>query len=137
MNHSTFWLPPTFTHREVNEVRKAVKEYDPNLDFGKNEKTGDWCVFLKQGTMAGSAKGDLPILGWRNIPDPQSAVKRIYDTDAMRHGKEMLDAINRHNEDINQGFEDRTAKAEGELAEAFEWGMRKSGITSHKRIYTS
>ena len=135
MQHSTFWVPASFTHREINTVRKAVAEYDPNLDFGKNDKTGQWCIFLRQGTMEGSKRGDLPVLGFGDIPSPEFAVKRLYDSDALRQGKQMLDDLNKHNDDINLGYEAQTVEAEKELAEAFEWGMRKEGMTPHKKIY--
>lgn len=134
-NVSSFWLPPGHEAREAIAARKAAKEYDANLDFGKNEKTGQWCVYLMQGTMEGSRKGDLPVLGFDRIPSPDEVKKRLYESDAVRKGKELLDAVNRNNDEINQGFEKRTVEAEGELAEAFEWGMRTEGMTPHKRIY--
>lgn len=134
-NVSTFWLPPGLEAREANAARRAAKEYDSNLDFGKNDRTGQWCVYLMQGTMAGSKDGDLPILGFDKIPAPDDVKKRLYESDAVRQGKELLESINRHNEDIHQGYRDRTEEAEGELATAFEWGMRKEGMTSHKKIF--
>jgi hypothetical protein len=129
------WLPGGFERREIEAVRKAVAAYDSNLDFAKNENTGQWCVFLKHGTMAGASRGDLPVLGFRDMPTPDQAVKKLYQSDAARHGKELLDDINRHNDDIHAGYAERTKNAEGELAEAFEWGMRTSNITPHKKVY--
>lgn len=134
-NVSTFWVPPSYEYREVILVRKAVTEYDSNLDFGKNDKTGQWCVFLKQGTMAGAKEGDLPVLGFNHIPSPDEVTKKLYESDAVRRGHEILDSINKHNEGIHQGYRDRTEQAEGELATAFEWGMRKEGMTPHKKVY--
>lgn len=134
-NVSTFWLPSGYEAREANAARKAAKEYDSNLDFGKNDRTGQWCVYLMQGTIEGARKGDLPVLGFNHIPSPDEVKKRLYESDAVRHGKELLDSINRHNEDINDTFREATEDAEGQLAEAFEWGMRKEGMTSHKKIF--
>ena len=134
-NVSTFWLPPGLEAREANAARMAAKEYDPNLDFGKNEKTGQWCVYLMQGTIEGARKGDLPVLGFDKIPSPDEVKKRLYDSDAVRMGKELLDQINKHNDDIHQEYRDRTTNAEGQLAEAFEWGMRKENMTPHRKIY--
>lgn len=134
-NVSTFWLPPGLEAREANAARRAAKEYDANLDFGKNDKTGQWCVYLMQGTMGGSSDGDLPILGFDKIPSPDQVQKRLYESDAMRQGQKILEQIDRHNEDIHEVGRERTRQAEGELATAFEWGMRKEGLTPHKRIY--
>lgn len=135
MQTTTIWTPAGFEARESMATRRAVREYDENLDFGKNEKTGDWCVYLKRGTTVLSVHGDLPILGFQHLPGPDEVVKRIYETDAQRRGKAILEELNKHNETQHDEGRRAVADAEGQVAETFEWGLRKQGATSHKRVY--
>lgn len=123
------WLPPTARNREFAEARKAAKDYDPNLDFGWNEKTQQYCVYLKEGTMAASKDGDWPILGFippDRIPTREEIQKRLYESDALRIGHEMIDAWNRHNEALMNKSTEIT-DSDREVAEKFEWGFRKMG----------
>jgi hypothetical protein len=120
VQNTSIWTPSGY-NSEVGKVRKAVSEYDPNLDFGRNDKTGQWCIFLKHGTNAITAEGDLPVLGFREIPHPDDALRRLHQTDARRKGNEILDSINRHNENIRQGYEDKANNAGGQLAEVLQY----------------
>lgn len=121
------WTPRSHEDRRAAEARKAVKEYDPNLDFGLNTKTGQWCVFLRRGTMPGSADHDLPILGFSDIPSHDQVKKRLYQTDALRRGHEILDDIDRRNREAEKIREAPRRDKDGQVAEAFEWGFRKMG----------
>lgn len=128
---SQLWLPYSYRTRAVIEARKAVQEYDPNLDFGFNERTKQWCVYLKQGTMPVSEEADYPILGFphglEKVPTPDEIKKRLYETDALRRGVKILEEIERHNNQILKKYEDRAKDADRFLAEALEWGFRKMG----------
>ena len=55
----------------------------------------------------------------------------------MRRGSEILDAINRHNDEISQKFEDAADNASGEAAEALEWFNRKEGLHPVPRIFVN
>lgn len=124
---TSIWVPESHKWRGLAAARQAVKEYDTDLDFGFNEQTQQWCVFLKHGTTQLTQEGDLPILGFRDIPHPDDVKKRLYQSDARRRGLEIVDAIQRHNDDMHKELEHKAEEASNETAEAFEWGMRKMG----------
>ena len=121
------WTPASHADRELIAARQAAREYDENLDFGFNEKTQQYCVYLKQGTMDASKHGDMPILGFNpptRIPSPDEIKKRLYESDALRRGHEIVAEWNRQNDALrNKDHSD----VDGQVAEAFEWGYRKMG----------
>lgn len=128
------WTPPK-SDRRAHDTSVAVKEYDPRLGFGRNEETGQWVIFMRQGETEDSRGGDLPILGFDDIPSPDAAKKKLYETDALRRGDEILDSINRHNDEINQRFADAADEATGEAAEYLEWFHRQQGTHPNPRIF--
>lgn len=133
--HATFWVPNSHEDKQAFLVNKAVREYDPDLSFGRNEQTGQWCIFLKHGTNEITNEGDLPILGFGQIPHPDDAVKRLYESDARRRGREIVDSIQRHNDAI-QAEKDAAAKEASDIAaEAFEWGFRKMGAAPVSKVF--
>lgn len=133
--HSTFWVPASHEDRGAHLVNLAVREYDPDLSFGRNEQTGQWCIFLKHGTTAVTSEGDLPILGFSHIPTPEQATKRLYETDARRRGREIVDSIQRHNEELQRQTDVKAQEASDETAEAFEWGFRKMGAAPVSKVF--
>lgn len=128
---SEIWTPPSYRFAGVREARQAVQDYDPNLEFGFNERTKQWCVYLKRGAMAASADADLPILGFDHIPGRDEVQRRLYQSDALRRGHEILDQINRHNDDIHRRS-DAVSDEDTQLAETLEWALRKTGRRSDK-----
>lgn len=134
-NTEKIWVPGSFEFREAGAVRKAVKEYDPNLDFGKNERTGQWCIFLRQGTTAVSQENDLPILGFEDIPHPDDALRRLYQSDALRTGHEIQKKLERHNAELEKQRDLAAEEATAETAEAFDWGFRQMGKAPHSKIF--
>jgi hypothetical protein len=135
MNQFNIWVPPTAGYRAEAQARAAAKEYDEDLDFGRNEATGQWCVFLRQGTTQLTAGRNLPVLGFDHVPTPDEIKRKLYLTDARRRGLEIVDEIQRHNDQIQENFDEATNEAARETAEAFEWGFRKLGKTEHKRVF--
>lgn len=121
---TSIWLPPSHQFREVAQVRQRVKEYDANLDFGLNEETNQWCIFLRHGTMEAATEGDFPILGFRGIPTPDEAVHKLWQTDAVRRGRKVLDDIDAHNDRIRKENEKRHQEVDAQVAEVAEWGFR-------------
>lgn len=132
---SNIWVPEGFGNRESTRVRKAVQEYDPNLDFGRNELSGQWCVFLKRGTNKMTKEVDLPILGFPDIPHPDDALKRLRESDALRTGNEILDKITRNNQDIEDRREIAAKEASDQTAEAMDWGFRQMGKAPHSKVF--
>ena len=129
------WVPESFGHRETTRVRKAVKEYDPNLDFGKNELTGQWCIFLKRGVSSASQEVDLPVLGFPEIPHPDDALRRLQESDALRTGNEILDKLVKNNQDIEDRREVAAQEATAQAAEGFDWGFRQMGKAPHSKVF--
>lgn len=132
---TNIWVPESFGHREVVRVRRAIKEYDPNLDFGKNELTGQWCIFLKRGTNELTQEVDLPVLGFQEIPHPDDALARLRQSDALRTGNEILDKITKNNSDIEERREVAAQEASANAAEGFDWGFRQMGKAPHTKVF--
>lgn len=128
---ASIWLPGRgVTDIQERRVDIAVKEYDEDLRFGRNEETNQYCVFLCRGGDA-----PLPILGFNKIPHPEDALKALYATDSLRHGEQILDDINRHNESIEKAKEYAADEASSQAAEGFEWLMRDQGQTPYFKSY--
>jgi len=121
--NTNVWLPPSHEFRGLAAARKAAKEYDANLDFGRNEKTGQWCVFIRHGTMPCASEGDFPVLGFQDIPDPGLIQRRLYESDAQRHN--IVAQIQRHNSQLEKERDKISREKSAELAEHMEWGFRK------------
>ena len=131
------WTPPKAYDRAAAAASQAAKEYDARLGFGRNEETGQWVVFMRQGETAETKAGDLPILGFETIPSPDEVKKRLYESDALRRGSEILAAINRHNDEVRQTFADAADDAIGETAEAMEWFNRQLGTHPVPRVFVT
>lgn len=131
MGFPTFVAGRGMVDSEVLAVDKAVSEYDERLYFDRNQNTGQWCAFLK----TPPSEPDLPIFGWDHIPHPHDAVKRIYQNDALRHGDEILDRIDRENAERTRPLDEAADQASGQAAEVMEWGFRKMGAHPQARIF--
>lgn len=123
---TNIWVPPSYRDRGLVEARRAVKDYDSELEFGLNEQTGQWCVFIPQGTNGVTMERDLPVLGFNHIPTRDEVQKRLYESDARRRGYEILDAIQRHNDQLH-AEQAKISDADREVAEKFAWGFKKMG----------
>lgn len=131
----SMWVPRSHSFRNVTAVRKRVQEYDANLSFGQNPDNGQWCIFLRHGTMEASSEGDFPILGFRDIPSPDEAIKRLHQTDALRRGREILDAVEREAERERKALQAKHDDVDGQVAEALEWAHREMGTHPVPRIF--
>lgn len=133
---TNIWVPGSHEIREATAVRNAVRTYDPDLSFGRNEETGDWCIFLRQGTNKAASTNDLPILGFgKDIPAPEAAMTRLLNSDARRRGTEILDELNKNNQDIEDIRKRKADEGIGLMAEGFDWGFRKMGKHPSARIF--
>lgn len=131
MGFPTFVYGRGMVDSEEFAVDSALNEYDERLYFGRNQETGQWCAYLK----TPPSDPDIPIFGWDYIPDPYDALRRIHQSDSLRHGDEILDRIDRENRERNRPYEEAVEDATGQLAEAFEWGHRKMGNHPTSRIF--
>jgi hypothetical protein len=116
-------------YREAAKVDKAVNEYDEQLRFGQHERTGQWVICIVRGEQR------IPVLGFDRIPHPEDALKRLHKSDARRRGLELLNEINRHNEEIQKQKRDAASEATGETAEYFEQATRWEGATKHFKSF--
>jgi hypothetical protein len=112
-------------------VQKAVKEQDERLLFARNTDTGQWCVYIQSERDA----EPLPILGFNEIPSPELVLKELYKRDAWRRGNEILDEVNKRNEDRRKELDAAAAEGSAAAAEAFEWGFRQMGAAPHTKIF--
>lgn len=128
------WVPDSASNAQydipVLRVDQAVKEYDENLRFGRNEETGQWCIFR---VVRGEAP--LPILGFDEIPHPEDACRRLYQCDAQRRGEEILTDMNRHNAELEKADEAAASDADGLAAEVYEHAFRMMGKTPYAKSF--
>ena len=125
------WLPGVGTADiRMASLDAAAQEYDPILRFGRNEDTGQWCVFVVKRGMA-----PLPVLGFSEMPERDYMLRRIYEADSVRHGAKMLDDIERHNESLQEPGRAIAADAEEHLTETMEWAFRQQGATPYSRVH--
>ena len=119
------WIPGKGEYDiRVWRVDKAVREYNERLMFGRNEDTGDWCVFIK----APHPQDPIAVLGFGDsIPEPDAAIKRLYEADTLRHGDEILKRIVREQNDYRKSLEYASDQASEESAEVIEHMMRMRG----------
>lgn len=119
------WIPGKGEHDiRVWRVDKAVSEYNERLMFGRNEDTGDWCVFIK----APHPQDPIPVLGFGGeIPEPDAAIKRLYEADTLRHGDKILNNILREQAEYKRQLEYASSQAAEESAEVIEHMMRMRG----------
>ena len=109
---------------KVWRVDKAVNEYDERLMFGRNEDTGDWCVFIRMPR----PEPPYPVLGFGNtIPEPEDALNRLRASDTLRHGNKIYDDVMRSQREYKAQFEYASNQAADESVEAIEHMMRKRG----------
>ncbi|HEY6018882.1 MAG TPA: hypothetical protein VIY48_03035 [Candidatus Paceibacterota bacterium] len=131
----SIWVPSSMQDREAAKINAVVRRYDPDLGFGKNEQTGQWCVFMRQGSTQMADNKDLPVLGFNHIPSEDEVMHRLHKTDARRRGREILDELNKHNEDIREVKRKGAEDAAGIAAEAWDWFLRKDGTHPFPRVF--
>lgn len=115
----------------VAAIQHVLDEYDERLVLARHEYTGDWVVFIKIN------RDDLyPVLGLGpTLPSPEEVGRKLYESDAARHGTKLLDQVNRHNEEIRKRNRAAAIEKDGEVAEHLEWAYRREGLHPQTRIF--
>lgn len=127
------WLPgkglvPTF----IAQAEKAVEEYDCDLMLGRHEQSGEWVVLIKRGPEG----RPFPVMGLGNeLPSVDEIKKRLFESDARRHGGELVAKIMRSQDARQKALRDEVNNQTGVAAEALEWGHRKQGTHPSPRIF--
>lgn len=119
------WIPNVGDYdMRAWKVDRKVREYDERLMFGRNETTGDWCIFIR----LPAPSDPFPVLGFQDkIPDPQEALDRLKAADTMRYGdriwREVVDSQAKYRAEL----EYKASQASSEAAEVVEHFMRQHG----------
>ena len=112
---------------------KAVEDYDPDLMLGRNEQTGDWHVFIKDGP---HDHQPFPVMYLGpELPSYDEIQRLLYTHDVRRHGAKIVEAIERRNAAERERLEKQHHDESAEVAEHIEWGMRQMGAHPNPRIF--
>jgi len=117
------WLPNNASY-DAYRVDRAVNQYDKRLMFGRNEDTGDWCVFIRMPR----PREPFPVMGFGNsVPDINIVMDRIREADTMRTGNQIYEEIVRSQKKYREELDYAASQAGEESAEVIEHFMRKRG----------
>lgn len=130
------------TNSAALAVDAAVKEYDELLHFGYNPTNEDWCVYRKlpRGFVDAPYVIDgepvIIVLGFGDrIPHPDEVNRRLYETDALRHGDRLLKEMNENNLRLKRAREEENEALTQEVAERMELAMRKEGQSPVVKVF--
>jgi hypothetical protein len=119
---------------QAMRVDEAVRGYDERLRFGFNTQNGDWVIYIQlprdfeHPPYRIDGEPMLPVLGFgHDIPSVDYALKRLDETDAMKHGSKIYDKMLAHNEAIKKEQEEKWQEQLTEAAERMEHALRKEG----------
>lgn len=140
MSDLNLWLPDGRGTVDIRVWRcmNAAREYDARLTIGQDQTDGQWAVYIKleRGTLP--EMDDLfPIFGLgrdpEEFPHPEDLKKRLYESDTVRQGDELLDKLNRENERLKKEQAYEADEASGIAAEALAWGTSQMTNDISKR----
>lgn len=108
---------------------KAAKDYDERLLFMRNPKNGEYAVFVKTDRSDGQPPL-RPVLGFgREVPSPDAIRERLWNADTWRHGKSILDEMDRKKKQHDAENEWVRSNAAEESAERIEHVLRQNGMS--------
>ena len=109
---------------DVYKVDAAVRQYNERLSFGLNEDTQEYCIFMRMPY----PEPVLPILGFgREVPHPDAACKKLWESDTMIHGDKILNDILKSQEEYKAALRYNADQATEDSAERVEHLMRTKG----------
>lgn len=127
---------------EALKVDAAVKEYDELLHFGFNPANEDWCIYrklprdFKEAPYYIDGEPVIIVLGFQDkIPTPFQAVKRLWETDALRHGDALLKRMNAENECLKKEQDEKFEEVTQEVAERAEFALRQQGESPVVKVF--
>lgn len=127
-NEQKLWIPSEGeVDVRVRAAQRVVREEDERLVLARHEITGDWVVFITL-----EDRNLFPVVGiGPELPSNAEDLRALlHKYDTKRHGEKFLRDINAHNERIRKESRDRALDADGQVAEALEWGFRREGVIS-------
>ena len=108
----------------VYKVDAAVRQYNERLSFGLNEDTQEYCIFMRMP----HPEPTLPILGFgREVPHPDVACKKLWESDTMIHGDKILKDILKSQDEYKKMLRYNSDQASADSAERVEHLMRMNG----------
>ena len=117
------WLPNNKDYRAY-KVDQVVRKHDDRLMFGRNEQTGDWCIFM----VLPGGREPFPVIGFqKTIPEPHEAIAKLNAGDTRKHGDRLLNEAIAADAERKALLEYASDQAASEAAEAAEHMMRKHG----------
>jgi hypothetical protein len=137
-NQPSVWLPPTagIIPPDVRQAQLAIEAYSPDLELGKDERRGTWCVVWKDGP--GGAP--FPALALTNDPsEPLPGYEQIqallYKADVARQGREFMEKLRKEMEAERMSeIKELRQKAE-DTAEHLEHAFRRAGKTAYTKVF--
>ena len=109
---------------DVVAADRAAREYDERLSFRRNEETGDYCIFIKMP----HGQPDYPVLGFgQKVPDRDEIWKRLYETDGVRFGEEIMERTLRFMKAEKAAKEKYMRECAEQVAEVDESAMHRQG----------
>lgn len=117
---------------EEYRVHRAVQEYDERLMFGRNEDTGDWCVFVKMP----HGENPIAVLGFgTELPTPEEAVRRADAANTRKYGQQIREQMEAHNDKLRAEKEKASEELAEIGAEIMEYAYRKAGAHPAPRVF--
>lgn len=129
------FLPQSYNDRAGFRVAMALRQYDERLVFGRNEDTGQWCIFtlMPREAEAQGIPRHWPVIGYDEIPEPDKALHDIRNADLMRNGDRIRSELEREARRSAQAREDAASAGSEIAAEAAESFMHRIGKTPYHR----
>ncbi len=131
---TNIWLPGLGNVPfNVIDAGNAVSDYSSDLMLGRNNKTGDWHVLVKNGPHDGQPFPVMTI--GQELPPYDRLQQMLYERDVRRHGAKIVEAIERKKRITREQLDKEHRDRAEEVAEYMEWGFRKLGKHPNPRIF--
>jgi hypothetical protein len=116
-------------------IDKAVRHYDRYLRFGYNPENQDYILYVVMPRDFDSyyfidGEPAYPVIGFgKEIPSEDHVLARLRASDVRKRGVDVLNALNRHNEQLRRANDLVAAGPVEEAAERIEHLVRSLGMT--------
>lgn len=133
---SAIWLPTArgMVDSRVWRLSQAAREYDERLSVGRNEKNGNWTVYIARER----GKDPYPVMNLgphvEMLPTPDELKVKLFNGDTVRHGTKILEDIDRNNDAIQDEYARKADEGIEALAEAQVWAHRRLSNNRNKVI---
>lgn len=117
---------------DVYKVDRAVNQYNDRLSFAFNEAGQDYCIFMRMPY----PEPPIIILGFgQQIPHPDEACKRLWESDTLIHGERILNDILKSQEEFKNAKRYAADQASGDSAERVEKFLRDRGKSPVVKVF--